>query len=65
MGTIVVSSDLREDELKDYYSSEFDYIEVTKESNDNCYSIICMDDDRREIFGDFIVFLLDFDIRGH
>ena len=65
IGTIVVSSDLREDELKDYYSSVFDYIEVTKESNDNCYSIICMDDDRREIFGDFIVFLLDFDIRGH
>ena len=29
------------------------------------YSIICWDDDRREMFGDFISELLDFDIRGH
>ena len=29
------------------------------------YSIVCWDFDRREIFGDFITELLDFDIRGH
>ena len=29
------------------------------------YSIICWNDNRREIFGDFISELLDFDIRGH
>ena len=29
------------------------------------YSIICWNDDRREMFGDFISELLDFDIRGH
>ena len=29
------------------------------------YSIICWDDDRREMFGGFISELLDFDIRGH
>ena len=36
------------------------------ESGDTTYySIICWDDDRREMFGDFIPELLDFDIRGH
>ena len=31
MGAILVISDLSEDELKDYYLSEFDYIEVRKQ----------------------------------
>ena len=36
------------------------------ESGDTTYySIICWDDDRKEMFGDFISELLDFDIRGH
>ena len=36
------------------------------ESRDKTYySIICWDDDRKEMFGDFISDLLDFDIRGH
>lgn len=31
MGAILVESDLSEEELKEYYSSEFDYIEVRKQ----------------------------------
>ena len=84
MGAILVESDLSEEELKEYYSSKFDYIEVNEQETVNLdfiqnvsfnadiksgdktyYSIICWDDDRREMFGDFISELLDFDIRGH
>ena len=84
MGAILVDSDLSLEELKEYYSSEFDYIEVNEQETVNLdfiqnvsfnadiksgdktyYSIICWDDDRREMFGDFISELLDFDIRGH
>ena len=72
------------EELKEYYSSKFDYIEVNEQETVNLdfiqnvsfnadiksgdktyYSIICWDDERREMFGDFISELLDFDIRGH
>ncbi len=35
MGAILVDSDLSEDELKEYYSSEFDYIEVRKQETAN------------------------------
>ena len=84
MGAILVDSDLSKEELKEHYSSEFDYIEVNEQETVNLdfiqnvsfdadikledkayYSIICWDDDRREVFGDFISDLLDFDIRGH
>ena len=84
MGAILVDSDLSKEELKKYYSSEFDYIEVNEQETGNLdfiqnvsfnadiesgdttyYSIICWDDDRREMFGDYISELLDFDIRGH
>ena len=83
-GAILVDSDLSKEELKEYYSSEFDYIEVNEQETVNFdfiqnvsfdvdiksgdktyYSIICWDDDRREMFGDYISELLDFDIRGH
>jgi len=84
MGAILVDSDLSKEELKEYYSSEFDYIEVNEQETVNLdfiqsvsfdadiklgdktyYSIICWDDNRSEMFGDFISELLDFDIRGH
>ena len=84
MGAILVDSYLSKEELKEYYSSKFDYIEVNEQETVNLdfiqnvsfnadiksgdktyYSIICWDDDRREMFGDFISELLDFDIRGH
>ena len=84
MGAILVDSDLSLKELKEYYSSKFDYIEVNEQESANLdfiqnvsfsgdiemgdktyYSIICWDDDRREMFGGFISELLDFDIRGH
>ena len=84
MGAILVDSDLSKEELKEHYSSEFDYIEVNEQETVNLdfiqsvsfdadiklgdktyYSIICWDDDRKEMFGDFISELLDFDIRGH
>ena len=84
MGAILVDSGLSKEELKEYYSSEFDYIEVNEQETVNLdfiqnvsfdadivsgdktyYSIICWNDNRREIFGDFISELLDFDIRGH
>ena len=84
MGAILVDSDLSKEELKKYYSSGFDYIEVNEQETGNLdfiqnvsfdvdiksgdktyYSIICWDDDRREMFGDYISELLDFDIRGH
>lgn len=84
IGAILVDSDLSKEELKEHYSSEFDYIEVNEQETVNLdfiqnvsfdadiesgdktyYSIICWDDERREMFGDFISELLDFDIRGH
>lgn len=84
MGAILVDNDLSKEELKEHYSSEFDYIEVNEQETVNLdfiqnvsfdadiesgdktyYSIICWDDERREMFGDFISALLDFDIRGH
>ena len=84
MGAILVDSDLSKEELKEHYSSEFDYIEVKEQETVNLdfiqsvsfdadiklgdktyYSIICWDDNRSEMFGDFISELLDFDIRGH
>lgn len=84
MGAILVESDLSKEELKEYYSSQFDYIEVNQQETVNLsviqnvsfnadidsgektyYSIICWDDQRREMFGDFVSKLLDFDIRGH
>ena len=84
MGAILVDSDLSKEELKEHYSSEFDYIEVNEQEtvnldfiqsvsfdadiklgDKNYYSIICWDDNRSEMFGDFICELLDFDIRGH
>ena len=84
MGAILVDSGLSKEELKEYYSSEFDYIEVNEQETVNLdfiqnvsfdadivsgdktyYSIICWNDNRREIFGDFISELLDFDIRGY
>ena len=84
MGAILVDSYLSKEELKEYYSSKFDYIEVNEQETENLdfiqnvsfdadivsgdktyYSIICWDDNRREILGDFISELLDFDIRGH
>ena len=84
MGAILVNSDLSKEELKEHYSSEFDYIEVKEQETVNLdfiqsvsfdadiklgdktyYSIICWDDNRSEMFGDFISELLDFDIRGH
>ena len=84
MGAILVDSDLSKEELKEHYSSEFDYIEVNEQETVNLdyiqsvsfdadiklgdktyYSIICWDDNRSEMFGDFISELLDFDIRGH
>lgn len=84
MGAILVESILSEEELKEHYSSSFDYIEVSQqetpkldfiqsvyfnadiESEDKTYySIICWDDNRREMFGDLLCELLDFDIRGH
>ena len=84
MGAILVESGLSLEELKEYYSSEFDNIEVNKQETTSLdyiqnvyfnaqfesdektyYSIICWDDNREEMFGDFISELLDFDIRGH
>lgn len=84
MGAILVESDLSEEEIKEYYSSEFDYIEVNEQETVNLsviqnvsfnadiesgektyYSIICWDDKGREMFGDFVSKLLDFDTRGH
>jgi len=84
MGAILVESILSDEELKEHYSSSFDYIEVSQqetpkldfiqsvyfnadiESEDKTYySIICWDDNRREMFGDLLCELLDFDIRGH
>ena len=84
MGAILVDSNLSKEELKEHYSSEFDYIEVNEQETVNLefiqtvsfdadietgdktyYSIICWDDNRREVFGNFISELLDFDIRGH
>lgn len=84
MGAILIESDLSADEIKEYYSSEFDYIEVNEQETVNLsvlqnvsfnadiesgektyYSIICWDDQGREMFGDFVSKLLDFDIRGH
>ena len=84
VGAIFVDSGLSKEELKEYYSSEFDYIEVNEQETVNLdfiqnvsfdadivsgdktyYSIIYWNDNRREIFGDFISELLDFDIRGH
>ncbi|MBQ4131720.1 MAG: hypothetical protein IJD71_05220 [Clostridia bacterium] len=84
MGAVLVESILSEEELKEHYSSSFDYIEVSQqetpkldfiqsvyfnadiESEDKTYySIICWDDNRREMFGDLLCELLDFDIRGH
>ena len=84
MGAILVDSDLSKEELKEHYSSEFDYIEVNEQETVNLdfiqnvsfnadiesgdktyYSIICWDDNRREILGNLISELLDFDIRGH
>ena len=35
MGAILVDSDLSEEELEEYYSSEFDYIEVRKQETAN------------------------------
>ncbi len=86
MGAILVKSDLSEEELNEYYTSSFDFIEVRKqddanidfihpknyrfnafeeENKDFYYSITCWDSNRKEIYGDFITELLDFDIRGH
>lgn len=84
MGAILVESDLSAEELKEYYSTEFNFIEVNvqetanldfiqnvsfnadiKAGDKNYCSIICWDDNKREMFGDFISELLDFDIRGH
>ena len=84
MGAILVESDLSAEELKEYYSIEFDFIEVNIQETPNLdfiqnvsfnadiesgdktyYSIICWDDNRREMLGNLISELLDFDIRGH
>ena len=86
MGAILVKSELGEEDLKAYYSREFEFIEVRKQispelefgisgnysfdsklklEDENYYSIICWDSDRKEIFGDSISQLLDLDIRGH
>lgn len=86
MGSILIESDFREDELREHYCSGFDYIEVRRQETANIdfihprnysfsdfsktdgkvyYSITCWDSNRREIFGDFIAKLLDFDFRGY
>ena len=41
------------------------YFNAVLEPENTYYSIICWDSNRRELLGDFITGLLDFDIRGH
>lgn len=41
------------------------YFNAVLEPENTYYSIICWDSNRRELLGDFITELLDFDIRGH
>ena len=85
MGSILVKSDLSCDELIEYYSNDFYFIEVREqktasidfigprnysfnaklEEDETYYSITCWDIDTTEYFGQFIIKLLDFDIRGH
>ena len=58
-------------EVNEQESANLDFIQNVSFSGDiemgdkTYYSIICWDDDRREMFGGFISELLDFDIRGH
>jgi len=62
-GSIVVSSDLCEDELEEYYKSFDKYIDVEDLQNNNDYKITLQGNRNPE--NEFINFLLDFDIRGH
>ena len=86
MGSILLMTDLQEEELAEHYSRSFDYITVkkqtseaidfihpkkysfegfTEESGRTYYSITCWDSNRRDLFSDFVITLLDFDIRGY
>lgn len=58
-------------EVKEQETSDLDFIQnvsfdaVINTGDNTYYSIICWDDDRKEMFGNLISELLDFDIRGH
>ena len=86
MGSILVTTDLQEEELAEHYSRSFDYITVKKQTSEAIdfihpnqysfegfseesgrayYSITCWDSNRRDMFSDFVITLLDFDIRGY
>lgn len=63
LGVILVSSDLSEYELENYYQSFDYYIEVESLQNENNYKITMHGD--RNIESELINTLLDMDIRGH
>ncbi len=85
MGSILVSSDLTEQEISKHYGKQFDFIEVRhqetealdfimankhfkrlKDTNVNTYySVTCWDENTTEHFNDFIIALLDLDLRAH
>lgn len=62
-GSILVDSDLSENELKEYYKKHNKYIEVVPLQENNSF-IITMQGNRN-IDSEFMLFLLDLDLRGH
>lgn len=85
MGSILVSSDLTEQEISKYYNKQFDYIEVRRQETEaldfimankhfkrlkdttvnTYYSVTCWDENTTENLNDFIIFLLNLDLRAH
>lgn len=85
MGSILVSSDLTEQDISSHYGKQFDFIEVRhqetealdfimghkqfkqlKDTNiDTYYSVTCWNENTTENLGDFIIFLLNLDLRAH
>ena len=67
MGSILVSSDLTEQEISEHYGKQFRFIEVTKQENatTNTYWVTCWDENTTENLNDFIIFLLNLDLRAH
>ena len=62
-GSILVDSDLSENELKEYYKKHNKYIEVVPLQENNSFRITMQGN--RNIDSEFILFLLDLDLRGH
>ena len=62
-GSILVDSDLSENELKEYYEKYNKYVEVVPLQENNSFKITMQGN--RNIDSEFILFLLDLDLRGH